>query len=207
MKEKQINPVGRENIRDHEVEIRSLLSLTQYEAIKDKFKKNGVEFLGEECIVDIYFCPKSTKSFHEIEMDDVGSYSLRLRSSTKDEKQIVELNTKTITKQGDHNAWEEHEISVSNLDEAQKILDIVGFKPFFKLSKHRLNYFVDNLNVTLEDIDGYGKVIEVEILTEKNNAENAKNTIKNFLTTNGIVEDQVVPKSVTNILMKKRSSF
>lgn len=202
-----MKPQETAGIRNHEVEMRSLLSSQQYDEIKARLHKGKAEFLGEEHIADVYFCPVATKSFPEIEMDEVGSYSLRLRKSSKNGEEKVDLNMKVITEHGDHNAWKEHEVSVSSFDETKQMLSILGFKPYFQLDKHRTNFALDNMTVVLEDIADYGHVIEVEILTEKKEAEKAKDTIRDFMRESGIAEDQVVPKSVTNILMRERSSF
>lgn len=195
------------NKQNHEVEVRCLLSPQQYDAIQSGLQKGDAEFLGDEYISDLYFCHGSAKSFQEIEMDEVGSYSLRLRNSIKDGKSKVDLNMKIITEQGDHNAWEEHEISVSSFDEAKQILNVLGFKPYFQLEKHRTNFALNNMTVILEDIADFGRVMEVEMLTEQKMAQNAKDTIRNFMRESGITDDQIVPKSVTNMLMRERSSF
>jgi len=194
-------------VRNHEVEVRSLLTSEQYEAIKGRLLDNEVEFLGEEIISDIYYCPIATKSFQEIEMDEVGSYSLRLRNRFKEGSSTADLNMKVITEYGDHNAWREHEVTVSSFDEAQEMLTVLGFKPFFQLNKHRTSFTLNDMTVALEDIQDYGYVLEVEIMAEKKRAEEAKNTIKDFMRESGITDNQIVPKSVTNLLMRERASF
>ena len=97
-------------------------------------------------------------------MDEIGSYSLRLRVARKNDVETITLNTKTITNTGDHNAWEEHEIIVDNFKEAALILSMTEFKPFFKLEKHRHTYVINEMEVLVEDITDFGGAIEVEIM-------------------------------------------
>ena len=63
------------------------------------------------------------------------------------------------------------------------------------------------MTTNLDIIKTFGTTIEVEIITNKENSDNSKVQIKNYLRTLGILEDQIVPKSITNILMHKMSKF
>ena len=149
-------------------------------------------------------------SFKDIEMNEVGSYSLRLRKTGKKDSQIkIEMNTKVITHKGDHNSWEEHEIKVNSIEESFKILESIGFKSYFKVDKIRKIYLIKDFDLVLnvESIKDFGTIIEAEIITNEGNSENTKVKIRNYLQTLGIFEDQIVPKSITNILMHKLSKF
>jgi predicted adenylyl cyclase CyaB len=189
-----------------EVEIRAILQKGQEEEL---IKKLG-DPNSEERIIDVYFCKKEAKSFKDIEMDEVGSYSLRLRKTEKNDSKIkIQMNTKIITHKGDHNSWEEHEIEVNSLEESIAILESIGFKSYFKLDKIRKSYSIKEYNMTfnIEIIKDFGTIIEVEIITNEEKSENSKVQIKNYLKTLGILENQIVPKSITNILMHKMSKF
>ena len=139
-------------------------------------------------------------------MDEVGSYSLRLRRAKKgNEKEHVTLNTKVITNYGDHNAWEEHEVEISDFVEAAKILNTTEFKPFFKLEKTRYIYQLNDMEVCVEDITDFGGAVEVEIMCISGDETSAKGKIRDFLRQCGVSEDKIVPKSITNIIMKERA--
>jgi len=196
-----------QNPPTQEVEIRCLLTPQQHEEINAVLLKGEAVFLSEEHITDVYFCPVATKSFQEIEMDEVGSYSVRLRDRQGGNNKQADLNVKVITNKGDHNAWDEHEIIVSSVSEAQKILTTLGFKPYFMLEKHRTSFGYQDMTVILENIKDFGYVMEVEILTDRQQAENAKDTIRTFMKQSGIQDSQIVPKSVTNILMQQNARF
>jgi len=123
-----------EEKRVQEVEKRALLNGSEYEAVKNKLITLGASNEGVVNINDTYFCRKDTKSFSEIEMKEVGSFSLRLREqSAADKPKETMMNVKVITRQNDHNSWEEHEILVGSMDEATAILKAIGFKPFCQI--------------------------------------------------------------------------
>jgi predicted adenylyl cyclase CyaB len=192
---------GTKNI---EVEIRTRLD--DIDSFRNTLKECGAEFTMSVYICDVYFCNRAATKVGDVEMDAVGSYSLRLRRTKKgDEKEHVTLNTKIITNHGDHNAWEEHEIEVSDFPEAAKILNTTEFKPFFKLEKTRHIYRFDDMEVCVEDISDFGGAVEVEIMCAPGDEARAKEKIRDFLRQCNIGEDKIVPKSITNIIMKERA--
>ena len=187
-----------------EVELRALVKNAK--DFQEKLKEKGAVYQNSSYLCDIYFCEKNASSVEDVEMDEVGSYSLRLRVARKDDKEEITLNTKTITNEGDHNAWEEHEIVVDSFKEAAKIMLMTEFKPFFKLEKHRHTYVINDMEVLVEDITDFGGAIEVEIMCVPGEEEESKAKIKNLLITDlGLRESDIVPKSVTNIIMKQRA--
>lgn len=186
-----------------EVELRALVK--DPNKIKGNIEKTGARFVGLSSLHDIYFCSKPISRIEEVEMDEVGSYSLRLRKYSKDKVKSTTLNTKTITKKGDHHAWEEHETKVEDFSEAAKILLMTEFKPFFELKKTRYEYKLGNLGIFVEDIEDFGGALEVEILTTHGTEDLAKEKILEFLAKIGVSKESVVPKSVTNIIMKQRA--
>ena len=187
-----------------EVELRALVK--DVEDFQEQLKEKGAVYKNSSYLCDIYFCKKSICGIEGVEMNEVGSYSLRLRVTRKDEKEEVTINTKTITNEGDHNAWEEHEIVVDSFAEAAKIMSMTEFKPFFKLEKHRHTYVINDMEVLVEDIVDFGGGIEVEIMCVAGDEEVSKDKIKSLLIENlGLSESDIVPKSVTNIIMKQRA--
>jgi len=186
-----------------EVELRALVK--DPDVVRKNIEESGAKYIGLSSLHDIYFCSKSISSVEEAEMNEVGSYSLRLRKYSKDKVKSTTLNTKTITKKGDHNAWEEHETEVGDFSETAKILLMTEFKPFFELKKTRYEYKLDNLVIFVEDIEDFGGALEVEILTTPGAEDAAKDKIIEFLAKIGVPKESVVPKSVTNIVMKQRA--
>lgn len=186
-----------------EVELRALVK--DLETVRDNITKSGAKYIGSSTIHDVYFCKKSILTIEEVEMHDVGSYSLRLRDYSKGKVKSITLNTKTITKLNDHHAWEEHEVEVDNFSETAKILLTTEFKPYFELKKIRHEYKLGDLGIFPEEIEDFGGALEIEILTTPGNEAVSKEKILEYLEKIGVSKGEVVPKSVTNIVMKQRA--
>ena len=146
-------------------------------------------------------------SFAEIEMDSVGSYSLRLREQNKGNDKEVTLNVKVITQEGDHNSWAEHETRIGSSESMKDILKAMGFKPFCTINKSRQIYLLEDMEISLENIRDFGLGIEAEVKTSMEKSNEAKAKIDNLFKRLGIPSDQIVPKSLTNIIMKQKSRF
>ena len=122
--------------KKHEVEHRALITTETFDALLAKGKEECAQsFQGPLAIHDAYFCPQDVRNFNEVEMNEIGSYSLRLRCEVENGAATFSLNTKIIRKAQDHNAWLEHEITLSSFEECREILEAIGFKVFFELKK------------------------------------------------------------------------
>ena len=193
--------------KKEEVEIRAILDSKKRAVIETKLTERGAKFEDKAQITDIYLCPSSVNSFEEIEMNKVGSYSLRIRKQITDEQEEVSINTKIITTEGDHNAWQEYEIDVSSFDVALAIFRAIGFKPFFTLEKDRYIFKLDNMTICVEDIVGFGSTIEIEVIADASASQRAKKEIRTFLKEMDIDNNQLVPRSITNLLMQQKAKF
>ena len=193
-----------ENKKNIEVEMRALVK--DFASLRENILAKEAKFCGESYLRDIYFCPQNISKLEDVEMNQVGSYSLRLRKAKNESGDFhILLNTKTITNHGDHNAWEEHEIVLSDFEEMVDILKTIGFKSFFELEKTRFHYECGGLGVFLDDIKDFGACIELEKIVSVGEENEAKQEIIKFLESIGIEENKIVPKSVTNIVMKERA--
>lgn len=186
-----------------EVELRALVK--DLSLLKQNIEKSGAKYIGLSSLHDIYFCNKAFSSTEEAEMNEVGSYSVRLRKFSQGKRKSITLNIKVITTKGDHHAWEEHESEVKDFSEAAKILSLTEFKPFFELKKIRYEYKLGEFGIFIEDIENFGGGIEIEILTTPGDEEESKEKILKFLIELGLSKDDIVPKSITNIVMKQRA--
>lgn len=162
---------------------------------------------NSSALKDIYYCPHSVRSFKEIEMNDVGSFSLRLRRGSKTGHNGAELNIKVITQRGDHHSWREHETMVDSFSETQSILLAIGFKAFFTLEKKRTVYKKGNITLCIEDIKNSRPCLELEVLTTRSSQDSAKASLLEILQQLDIPRSAIVPKSITNILMRRQAKF
>ena len=198
---------GKTNIATQEVEKRALLKEYEYKEISKKLEELGAKLTKKINLIDVYFCPIKIRSFAEIEMNTIGSYSLRLREQNKDNNKEITLNVKVITHEGDHNSWTEYETKVDSLENMNNILKTLGFKPFCTINKSRVVYKLKNMEISLEDIVDFGLGIEVEIKTSLEKVKDAKIRINTLFKRLNISSDQIVQKSLTNMIMAQKSKF
>lgn len=196
-----------EKERFQEIEKRAALTQEQRNAFVAELERREAEFLGEGSLTDVYLCPNAVREFSEIEMDKVGSYSLRLRQEIENGEETTTANVKVITNHGDHSAWDEHEITIDSLESASAMFKSIGYKPFYTLKKQRYGYKLDDINVFLENIKDFGWAVELEIIAPSSLAEEMKTRLEAFMEDMGITKDQHVLKSVTNTLMRTFSRF
>ncbi len=121
--------------KNREIEIRAILEEVQAMTILKQLEDGEGDYLGEEIITDLYFCKNEVKELSEVEMNEVGSYSLRLREKEKNGVKNTDLNIKVITNYRDHGVLDEHETAIGSLEETYMILKTIGLKPFFRLKK------------------------------------------------------------------------
>lgn len=191
--------------RIQEVELRALLQNLQ--PIKKKLLALGAEVRGVSRIHDVYFCPREATSFADVEMDEVGSYSLRLRLEENENGQRSFLNSKTITTRGDHHAWEEHNVGIGDFVEAKRLLEATAFKTFCEIVKTREEFALGEVLINLENIKDFGGAIEVEKMVATGQETQAKAELEKVISSLGIGKFHLVEKSVTNIIMHQRASF
>jgi adenylate cyclase class IV len=187
-----------------EVEKRAVLSKAQYAAILNGLKKSGAAYEGKKVITDTYYYPKTTRlTLKEVEMNEVGDFSLRLREEIVGKKAERTLNLKVITAYGDHSSWREREVVIPSVKEMDYILRAVGFRTFLSVKKTRIAFRVKGISLLLENIRGFGPAIEAEIITTKKGGDEAKGRLSAMFLELGIPKKQIVPKSITNILVKR----
>lgn len=190
--------------KTHEVELRALLTPEQRERLCQQLSALGACARGKVLIKDAYYCPKTVTAFEQIAMNEVGSFSLRMRTEERDGVSQVQLNTKTITTYGDHHAWEEHEVGVDSASELQAILKALGYKVFCEIEKERTTFTLGDITICIDEIHGFGCALEIEILACLDMAQQAKQEIEQFLESLGISKEQILPKSVTYLIMQSK---
>lgn len=192
-------------MKDQEIEIRALINGGDKDLIRDKIIKSGAISKGIRSIHDVYYCDNSCQKVEDAEMNKVGSYSVRIRKEVKDGVTSISYNKKTITTEGDHNSWKEEEEPREDFENAnQEMLDS-GYKFFFDLDKDREKFILDDMEICLEDIKDFGLGIEVEVMATQEESDEVKQKIKTFLKSIDVQEEDIVPKSITNIIMHQRA--
>jgi predicted adenylyl cyclase CyaB len=130
-----------------EIEVRSFISNEEYEKLL-KMLKNSGKFVEENFQITVYLdCKKD----------------LRLQKNIH--------HAKIWLKEGKLHEGIREEIEVKfSKEDFEKILEIflcLGFKVKIIWLRRRLKFELDDMKVCLDDTKGYGKIIELEVLSEK----------------------------------------
>lgn len=113
--------------------------------------------LEEVFQIDIYF-QSPVNDFHETDE------ALRVRQSKiQDGKTLVELTYKGPKTGTEMKIREELTIETTNIENTTQILERLGFKPVMEVSKKRINWQNDMFTLSLDDVEGLGEFIEIEM--------------------------------------------
>ena len=185
-----------------EIEIRAFIN--NIEDFKKKIQEIGGKFDSEKHIIDYWFCPKDNTCFEQAQQHKPGSYALRIRKKLKNGQEIVEFNCKVLEKEGDHNAFHEHETTVGSFEQTRQILEKMGFKVFCIIDKNRTTYKLDHCKINIEDIKGFKPAVELEIISDSE-IEKHRSYLKDLLNRLGIEEKDKIEKSITFVYMEQFS--
>lgn len=126
----------------------------------DKVEKALVELgarkLSDEVMEDLYFSHRAR---------DFGASDevLRIRRTEGG----VELTYKgPRMRREDAKAREEITVQVGDGLAARRIIERLGFEQTYALRKRRTSYLLDKVRIDLDDVDGLGQFVELELLTE-----------------------------------------
>jgi len=96
---------------------------------------------------------------------------------------------------------EEHETHVGSGEKARAVFVSLGFEEFGKVRKHRRVYELDGATVTLDDVDGLGEFVEIELEAEGDaETDEARARILEILERLGLDPDASVRDSYLELL-------
>ena len=138
------------------IEIESKYHSPGNDRVEKALVRLGAKKVAEGAIEDTYFAHPG-RDFGK------SDEALRLRKLTDG----AELNYKgPRLKMENLKAREEITIKVDNPLAAQRIIERLGFKEVCSIRKKRASYTYDKMRVDLDDVEGLGEFVEIEILTE-----------------------------------------
>ncbi len=151
-----------------EVEIRSFITEDDYQRLLERMKKEG-EDGGKEKQVTIYFS---------------GENDLRIQKS--------EESAKIWMKDGEihEKAREEIEITIhkNEFEAVRRLFEALGHEVDIKWYRKRHRFHWDGLKVCIDHTPGYGRIVEVEKLTDEDGQEEALEEVKRALEKLGVEE-------------------
>ncbi|MGQ4912910.1 MAG: class IV adenylate cyclase [Candidatus Thorarchaeota archaeon] len=130
--------------------------------------------MNSETQTDIYF-DHPCRSFK----DSDEAIRIRSRSSIIDEPPeashpLVELTYKGPKIDSTTKTREEYSVGLGDVDTASKILESLGFKRVATIVKRRVFFRIDDVILSLDDVDGVGTFLELEMIATGDEQMNTK---------------------------------
>ena len=148
-----------------------------FSAMKDKIESLGAVFVREELQEDVYFSLPLPKLLRVRKLENTGKAFLTY-------KEIRDL--------GRNEEFDELEIEVSDFEATVEILKRLGFREDVIVRKRRLVYRLNGVTLELNDVEGLGGFLDVEVISD--DVEEAKKKIWEVAKLLGLSEEDVEPK-------------
>jgi adenylate cyclase class 2 len=125
--------------------------------VVDALRSIGAKELSDNSIDDVYFAHPSR---------DFGrtDEAVRLRTRGSGLSELTYKGPRMERKSA--KAREELTISVDDGLAARRMLERLGFCEFVSIRKRRISFALDKLRVDVDDVEGLGQFVELELMTE-----------------------------------------
>lgn len=171
-----------------EIELRAKIDP---KVVEELLSRNKIQ--SESTQHDIYYKFISTPE---------NSWIVRIR----EENRIYTLTYKSQNQKSD-GAWSEVEMEIEKVS-AQSLHHFFlqnGYNIEVQISKRRVSYTDNGLTVNIDDIQGLGTFIEVELFAKKDEISNAHKKLSNYLEKIGVSSEDITKKGYVT-LMKEVSN-
>jgi adenylate cyclase class 2 len=163
-----------------EVEVKFRVDFNE---LRDRISSLGATFVREEIQEDLYF---------SVPLPSL----LRVRRIVNLGKAF--LTYKHIQDPGRNEEFDELEVEVSDFDTTVGILKRLGFKEDVWVRKRRLVYRLDDVTFELNDVEGLGGFLDIEVMSD--DVEYAKRKIWEVAERLGLSEEDVEPRLYQELL-------
>ena len=161
------------------------------EKIEKALAELGAKRISSGPVEDIYFAHPSR---------DFGRTDEALRLRKREDG--AELTYKGPRIQADGaKAREEITLKTDNPLTVQRIVERLGFKEAHVLRKTRTSYLLDKLRVDIDDVEGLGEFVELEVLTES--LERSKQLLELARAELGL--EKLEPRTYLEMIMERQS--
>ncbi len=179
-------------------EIEVKIKVDNFTELKEKLEKLGCEFSQPIFQDDTVFI-NYDRPFLEFTPADVF---LRIRKqihNTGEHKNILTL------KQGQEMDHIEHEVEVHDVSKMTDILNSIGFKDAnVNVNKHRQKGHLNDYEVCLDQVEGLGAFIELEMITDED-SKKVQNEMISFLVNLGLNEENRVMNGYDTLIYLKNN--
>lgn len=187
------NPSSRGEFRLIEVEAKIPVSEHEKQHILEKLRKiSSTEKAYEE--EDLFFTSINDPSFG-------NDKTLKLRRSNGKTKLI--FKSKRASNGFKENLEIEVEVKGNDLGNLIQLLNLLGFRESLAVRKKRLSFCFDHYTINVDDVEGLGSFIEIEILTDEGEVQRARNEILKILSNLGISEKEIIIKGYVEMMVNR----
>ncbi|MBN1969542.1 MAG: CYTH domain-containing protein [Candidatus Delongbacteria bacterium] len=138
---------------------------------RKKLKKQLVEINAEICettiIKDTYYTHKSIKSLEEQNKWYLSGKGFIVRTrevnNSNTKEHTVSIEVKKTDPKNPHVINFEREALCKSLSEAKEFLEMIDLKEFTRIYKTRILYKYKQFEITIDDIEGFGIGVEIEL--------------------------------------------
>ena len=186
------------------IEIELKFPLENMDVLKGELDKIA-SFKREDNQKDTYFIP-----FHRNFVKQKPIYEwLRIREVNKAGKKISTLNYKNFgeNKKSDAVSCKEFETEIENSEVLRNIFKNLDIKEIIVVDKKRRDYSYKNTIISLDEVRGLGRFIEIEFDGEAKNEEEAKNHLYKVLKEVGAEVGEQLFKGYPHLLLEKQGYF
>jgi adenylate cyclase class 2 len=134
-----------------------------HERVRERLAAHDAAQLEHVTQVDTYF-DAPHREFAETDE------ALRVRREHRADETVTRLTYKGPLMEAESKTREEIEASIANGDDVSAIFEALGFEPAATVRKERRRFRLDDLTVTLDEVEGLGEFLEVETEVETEDA-------------------------------------
>ena len=161
-----------------------------YGGVEERIKKVA-EFVIEKMEEDLYF-NHPCRDFRQ------SDEALRVRK----DKEGVKITYKGAKVDKETKSREEVNLRVEDFDKAVELLEKLGFKAVKEVVKLRRIYRIGEAIICYDDVKGLGKFVEIEIESDKDGFENAKQKVFEIAEQLGFNPKDSIRKSYLEMLVE-----
>jgi adenylate cyclase class 2 len=173
------------------IEIESKYRSPGNDKIEKALVKMGAKKTAEETMEDVYFAHPGK---------DFGKTDEALRVRKKPDG--AELSYKGPRMNIERaKAREEINLRIDNALTAQRIVERLGFKEVCVVKKTRKSYALDKLRIDVDEVEGLGEFVELEILTES--PEMSQELLE--LARNELALERFEPRTYLELILDKKT--
>ncbi len=177
------------------IEVEAKVRISDVWWMEKRISEEGAEYKGMIKQRDEYYDFPDMRLFN-----DGGAF--RVRSSDGD----FRITYKWCKKDEDTTSREEIEIGIESADKMITILESIGFVKLCEIKKKRKVYQLDDLKVSLDEVEGLGSFVEVEGMADSEEEYRAKKVeIFKLLDRLGISSSDIIRRTYMEMALDRKA--